>query len=88
VFRSFEALLDTHLCVASRHGKWRVVARVTEEVVSPHYQRDRALLRRSAPPHPAHVCFVNVASVDRILYSIFQRFNLEWKTRTYLHKAA
>ncbi|MGO9167314.1 MAG: transposase, partial [Candidatus Sulfotelmatobacter sp.] len=28
------------------------------------------------------VCVVNVASVDRILYSIFQRFNLEWKTRT------
>ena len=28
------------------------------------------------------VCFVNVASVDRILYSIFQRFNLEWKNRT------
>lgn len=28
------------------------------------------------------VCFVNVQSVDRILYSIFQRFNLEWKTRT------
>jgi len=28
------------------------------------------------------VCFVNVNSVDRILYSIFQRFNLEWKTRT------
>jgi transposase-like protein len=28
------------------------------------------------------VCFVNVASVDRILYSIFPRFNLEWKTRT------
>jgi putative transposase len=26
--------------------------------------------------------FVNVASVDRIIYSIFQRFNLEWKTRT------
>ncbi len=25
------------------------------------------------------VCFVNVASVDRIIYSIFQRFNLEWK---------
>ena len=25
------------------------------------------------------VCFVNVESVDRILYSIFQRFNLEWK---------
>jgi putative transposase len=34
------------------------------------------------------VCFVNVQSVDRIIYSIFQRFNLEWKTRTlsYLHK--
>ena len=28
------------------------------------------------------VCFVNVASVDRIIYSIFQRFNLEWKNRT------
>ena len=27
------------------------------------------------------VCFVNVLSVDRIIYSIFQRFNLEWKTR-------
>jgi transposase-like protein len=28
------------------------------------------------------VCIVNVESVDRIIYSIFQRFNLEWKTRT------
>jgi len=28
------------------------------------------------------VCFVNVQSVDRIIYSIFCRFNLEWKTRT------
>jgi putative transposase len=28
------------------------------------------------------VCFVNVKSVDRIIYSIFQRFNLEWKTLT------
>ena len=28
------------------------------------------------------VCFINVQSVDRIIYSIFQRFNLEWKTRT------
>jgi putative transposase len=28
------------------------------------------------------VCFVNVKSVDRIIYTIFQRFNLEWKTRT------
>jgi len=27
--------------------------------------------------HPAMVCFVNVKSVDRIIYSIFQRFNLE-----------
>ncbi len=25
------------------------------------------------------VCFVNVASVDRIIYSIFHRFNLEWR---------
>jgi len=28
------------------------------------------------------VCFVNVKSVDRIIYSIFHRFNLQWKTRT------
>ena len=28
------------------------------------------------------VCFVNVQSVDRIIYFIFQRFNLEWKNRT------
>ena len=28
------------------------------------------------------VCFVNVKSVDRIIYSIFERFNLEWKNRT------
>jgi transposase-like protein len=34
--------------------------------------------RRTRP----RVCFVNVQSVDRIIYSIFQRFNLEWKTRT------
>jgi putative transposase len=28
------------------------------------------------------VCFVNVQSVDRIIYSILQRFNLEWKNCT------
>lgn len=28
------------------------------------------------------VCFVNVQNVERIIYYIFQRFNLEWKTRT------
>jgi transposase-like protein len=28
------------------------------------------------------VCFVNVKSVDRIIYSIFNRFNLEWENRT------
>ena len=27
------------------------------------------------------VCFVNVGSVDRIMYSIFNRFNLDWETR-------
>jgi len=35
-----------------------------------------------ASPKPTMVCFVNVASVDRIIYSILQRFNLEWKNRT------
>jgi transposase-like protein len=34
--------------------------------------------RRTRPT----VCFVNVKGVDRIIYSIFQRFTLEWKTRT------
>jgi putative transposase len=28
------------------------------------------------------VCFVNVQSVERIIYSIFNRFNLEWRHRT------
>ncbi|MBI4459066.1 MAG: transposase [Acidobacteria bacterium] len=28
------------------------------------------------------VCFVNVRSVDRILYSIFRRFNDQWRNRT------
>ena len=28
------------------------------------------------------VCFVNVQSVERIIYSIFNRFNLEWHQRT------
>jgi putative transposase len=28
------------------------------------------------------VCFVNVRSVDRIIYSIFHRFNLDWRNRT------
>ncbi len=47
-----------------------------------HHQRDRRCfveVRRRTRPM---VCFVNVESVDRIIYSIFQRFNLEWKTRT------
>jgi len=28
------------------------------------------------------VCFVNVASVDRIIFSIFNGFNEKWKDRT------
>lgn len=28
------------------------------------------------------VCFVNVQSVERIIFSIFNRFNLEWRRRT------
>jgi transposase-like protein len=34
------------------------------------------------------VCFVNVQSVDRIIYSIFQKFNLDGKhaPSAYLHK--
>ena len=48
--------------------------RVTRE---PH----RGVYDRAAAPVPM-VCFVNVESGDRIIYSIFQRFNLEWNTRT------
>jgi hypothetical protein len=43
-----------------------------------HRQPDRRCfveVRRRTRPM---VCFVNVESVDRIIYSIFQRFNLEW----------
>ena len=28
------------------------------------------------------VCFVNVSSVDRIVFSIFNRFNEQWRNRT------
>jgi len=41
------------------------------------YERD--YVRRRTRPM---VCFVNVESVDRIIYSIFQRFNLDWKNHT------
>src|ERR1700736_2405643 len=47
-----------------------------------HHRRDQRCfveVRRRTRPM---VCFVNVESVDRIVCSIFQRFNLEWKTRT------
>jgi transposase-like protein len=29
------------------------------------------------------VCFVNVQSVERIIFSIFNQFNLEWSQRTF-----
>ena len=34
------------------------------------------------------VCFVNVRLIDRIIYSTFHGFNLEWKTRApaFFHK--
>lgn len=55
-----------------------------------HRQRGRASHRGGAPPDAAYVvCFVNVECADRIIYSIFQRFNLGWKTRSpsaYLHR--
>ena len=28
------------------------------------------------------VCFVNIQSVDRMIYSIFNQFNPQWKNRT------
>jgi len=34
------------------------------------------------------VCFVNVQSVERIIFSIFNQFNVEWRQHTFvnLHK--
>ena len=51
---------------------WRKLR--TTNIIEPCFVEVR---RRTRPM----VCFVNVLSVDRIIYSIFQRFNLEWKTR-------
>jgi len=42
-------------------------------------ERCLAEMRRRTQPM---VGFVNVESVDRIICSISQRINLEWKTRT------
>ena len=36
-------------------------------------------VRRRTPPM---VVFINVESVDRIIYAIFSRFNEDWKTHT------
>jgi len=43
------------------------------------WRRDYPSMRRRTRPM---ACFVNVASVDRIIYSIFHRFNLEWRNCT------
>lgn len=45
--------------------------------------------RGSATAHPAHGVLCECRSVDRIIYSILYRFNLEWKTLApcaFLHK--
>jgi hypothetical protein len=62
-------LLSVFAFPAHRHKKVR-----TTNVIERCFVEVR---RRTRPM----VCFVNLASVDRILYSIFLRFNLEWKTR-------
>ena len=51
------------------------------EKAAPHQHIERCLVEVRRRTRPM-VCFVNVASVDRIIFSIFHRFNLEWKTRT------
>jgi transposase-like protein len=52
---------------------WRKVR--TTNVIERYFVEVR---RRTRPM----VCFVNVQSVERIIYSIFNRFNLEWHQRT------
>jgi len=48
-----------------------------------HHQYYRALFFRGPASHATDGLLCNVQSVDRIIYSIFYRFNLEWKTRTF-----
>jgi len=59
----------------SRHPTQRIAPSVPSAVIERCFVEVR---RRTRPM----VCFVNVQSVDRIIYSIFHRFNLDWKTRT------
>jgi len=42
---------------------------------------ERSFMEERSRTRPL-VCFVNVQPVDHIIYSIFQRFNLEWKNCT------
>lgn len=72
--RQFERDLPELLSFFSFHQSlWRKLR--TTNIIERCFVEVR---RRTRPM----VCFVNVQSVDRIIYSIFQRFNLEWKNRT------
>jgi Transposase, Mutator family len=64
-----------------------VVLRVAPALVEEgaHHQRHRTLLRGSSKKNPAHGLLRQRAKRrphHRIIYSIFQRSNLEWKNRT------
>ena len=61
-------------CFAFPRHLWRK-ARTTNVI-------ERCFRRSPAAPRPDGVLCECRSALDRIIYSIFQRFNLEWKTRT------
>jgi hypothetical protein len=60
----------------------RVVAILTGEPVSAQTVSTLTRYLDQAVRQFHQACFVNVESLDRIIYSILQRFNLDWKNRT------
>jgi putative transposase len=89
VFRRFRARWLSHYAPMVRRLERDLPELLSFFAFSPHLWRklrttnviERCFVEVRRRTRPM-VCFVNVESVDRIIYSIFQRFNLEWKTRT------
>ena len=73
VTRLLHDLPELLTCFQCPRALWR--KRRTTNVIERCFVEVR---RRTRPM----VCFVNVQSVERIIFSIFNRFNLEWRPRT------
>ena len=72
--RQLEKDLPELLAVFNFPAHLRIKLRTTNVI-----ERCFVEVRRRTRPM---VCFVNVKSVDRIVFSIFNRFNQEWENRT------